>query len=138
MPRKLKPLLLTNLELAVMRVVWGADAQALTVREVTERLNEGRKKPLAYNTVQTMLTILKEKGAVRSRPGTGRAHLYVARRSRDEVSTSMIGDLVDRLFDGEVAPLFIHLMEDESVSRGELEALRSWIDSRLVDEEDSR
>ena len=129
--------MLTNLELEVMSAIWRAEGRPLTVREVAEGVNEGRGKPLAYNTVQTMLTILREKGAVRVKAGDGRAHLYVARRSRDEVATSMVDDLVVRLFGGEVQPLLVHLVDSENVGRDELEGLKRWIDARLDDREET-
>lgn len=134
--RKRKTTLLTNLELAVMRVVWGAEGP-LTVREVVERLNVGRRKTLAYNTVQTMLTILREKGVVESRTGEGRAHRFAPCVSQQEVTTSMIGDLVERLFDGRVEPLLVQLVGNEGLSRGELEALKHLIEDQLEDEPDA-
>lgn len=133
MARK-KPTLLTNLELAIMRVVWES-AEPLTVREVVEYLNRNRRRPLAYNTVQTMLTILREKGVVGSRAGEGRAHRFSARVSQDEVTTSMVGDLVERLFDGKVQPLLVRLVGDESLGRDELRQLRNLIQDQLQDEE---
>lgn len=135
MGRKKPTTLLTNLELAVMRVVWAAD-EPLTVREVVDRLNEGRRKPLAYNTVQTMLTILRDKGAVATRAGSGRAHRFTARVSQEEVSTSMVGDLVERLFDGRVAPLLVQLVGDDSLSRDDLRELQSIIQDQLDDEDE--
>lgn len=134
---KRKTTLLTNLELAVMRVVWGA-GEPLTVRDVVDRLNEGRRKPLAYNTVQTMLTILREKGVVQSKAGEGRAHRFAPRVTRNEVTTSMVGDLVERLFDGNVEPLLVQLVGNESLSRTDLEALKGLIEDQLVDEDDDR
>ncbi len=127
--------LLTNLELAVMRVVWAAAPEPLTVRAVVDGLNEGRRKPLAYNTVQTMLNILRDKGVVECRRGTGRAFDYRSVRSQEEVTTSMVGDLVERLFDGHVQPLLLHLVEQERLSRDELASLKDLIEDQLDDEE---
>jgi predicted transcriptional regulator len=76
--------ILTPLELEIMRVVWDAAPEAVTAREVVDRLNAVRSKALAYNTVQTMLTILREKGVLASRPGKGRAHLHRARLAAPE------------------------------------------------------
>ncbi len=123
---------LTNLELEVMRAVWGAGT-AVTVREVAAVLNGERSRELAYTTVQTMLNILRDKGCVASVRGPGRAHLFHALRSRDEVTTSMVDDLVERLFDGQVQPLLHHLVDDQ-MDDGELKNLRAWIDSKLEDE----
>ncbi|MFO0983143.1 MAG: BlaI/MecI/CopY family transcriptional regulator [Planctomycetota bacterium] len=134
MAKQRKVAVLTNLEVAVMKVVWEAGGEPLTVREVVERLNQVRGRSLAYNTVQTILTILKDKGVVRSRPGPGRAFEFTARLSRDEVSTTMVDDLVARLFDGQAHPLLLKLVEHESLRREDLEALRRLIDKELHDE----
>lgn len=131
-PRK-KPVL-TNLELEVMQVVWSAGPEPVTVRDVVEALNDGRKKTLAYNTVQTMLVILRDKGVVKARKGPGRAHAWSPTVSRDEVSETMVGDLVDRLFAGRVEPLLHHLVEHEGLERDELAALRRLIDKELEDD----
>ena len=125
---------LTKGELEVMRAFWeGEGAAELTVREVWERLSAGRRKAVAYNTVQTVLNILCDKGVLRARAGSGRAHLYEPRVTRDAVTTSMVGELVERLFDGQVEPLLLNLVERESLSRGDLEKLRRLIDERLDD-----
>ena len=134
--RRKKRAVLTNLELEVMRIVWEAAPTPLTVRQVVERLNAGRSRVLAYNTVQTMLTILRDKGIVRSRPGEGRAHEYSARLTQEEVTTSMVGDLVERLFDGNAKPLLLNLMENEDLSREDLEGLERLIRGRLADGEE--
>jgi predicted transcriptional regulator len=59
-----------ELEAEVLAALWAADAP-LTAGEVVDALGDG----LAYNTVQTILTRLHQKGAVR-RELAGRAHAY--------------------------------------------------------------
>lgn len=134
MPKRSRPALLTKLELEVMRAIWEAQPDELTVREVVDRLNAGRSKPFAYTTIQTMMTILKRKGVLRSKPGSGRAHRYSSCVSRDEVTSSMVGDLLERLFDGNARPLLAQLVEHESLERDQLEELRELIDTQLDDE----
>ena len=134
MAKERAKVLLTKLELEVMRTLWEGDEIAeLTVRDATERVNVGRRKPLAYNTVQTVLNILRDKGVVRARAGTGRAHLYQPRVSRGQITTSMVGELIERLFDGQVEPLLLNLVEREQMTRPELEKLKRLIDERLDD-----
>ena len=133
MTERQKPVL-TNLELEVMQVVWASGPDPVTVRDVVEHLNQDRQKKLAYNTVQTMLVILRDKGVVRDRKGPGRAHAWSPTVSRDDVSSSMVGDLVDRLFEGKVEPLLHHLVEHERLDRLELAELRRLIDKELDDE----
>jgi len=129
-----QPPVLTNLELEVMQVVWAAGPEPVTVRDVVEHLNRSRSKKLAYNTVQTMLVILRDKGVVEARKGPGRAHAWRPTVSRDTVSSSMVGDLVDRLFAGRVEPLLHHLVEREGLDRDELAELRRRIDKELEDD----
>jgi BlaI family penicillinase repressor len=130
--RKRRPPL-TRLELEVMHALWGEPAGAAIVRDVLERLNRGRKEPLAYTTVQTVLTILKDKGVVSVQPGPGRAHTFRALVSQDDVTTTMVRDLVNRLFGGRVRPLLQRLIEEEDLSPDELQELKGWIETRLDD-----
>jgi predicted transcriptional regulator len=65
-----------SLEAEVMAVLWADRPETLfTPAEVQDRLGAG----LAYNTVQTILTRLHEKGLV-GRRKTGRSHAYWALR----------------------------------------------------------
>lgn len=131
MARSRSPRGLTNLELEVMRPLWDAHPAELTVREVAEAINAERPAALAYTTVQTMLKILKEKGVVSVRSGESRAHTYAATVSRDDVRSTMVGDLVLRLYDGSARPLLQNLLGHESMQRAELEDLRRMIDEHL-------
>ncbi|MFT7618671.1 MAG: putative transcriptional regulator [Planctomycetota bacterium] len=135
MTKKKSKDLLTKLELAVMRVIWNSDGQPMTVRDVSDEMNRSQEKTLAYNTIQTILTILREKGFVEAQRGPSRAHLFVSKKDRTHVSANMIGDLVDRLFDGRVEPLLHHLVDGEGLSRSELEDLRTFIETKLDDGE---
>ncbi|MCI0364350.1 MAG: BlaI/MecI/CopY family transcriptional regulator [Phycisphaerales bacterium] len=142
MPRKPRTAL-TKLESQIMNVVWDAQPRAIRVREVLEALNRTRSEPLAYNTVQTMLTILRDKGVVQIAPGTpgsGRGHSYRAKVSRAQASRHMVRDLADRLFGGRVQPLLHQLIEQGGLSAAELETLRAWVEAKLRDakEEDEQ
>lgn len=67
---------LGRLEAEVMGHVWAAGGP-VTVRQLVERLNQGRAKPLAYTTVMTVMSRLAEKGAL-SRRSEGRGYVYEA------------------------------------------------------------
>jgi len=72
-----------DLEAAIMDVVWAAGTPAgerpVRVREVSERLN--RERPLAFNTVQTVMENLFRKGSL-DRHKDSRAYRYEPIRSR--------------------------------------------------------
>jgi len=137
MPRK-HPITLTRLENEVMQAVWSLPEGGVRVRDVCDALNKGRRKPLAYTTVQTVLNILRDKSVLEVQTGEGRAHLYRARLSRTTASRGMLRDLVDRLFQGRVKPLLEHLVEDEQLTDDDLRALREMVAVRLKDREGGR
>ena len=129
---------LTKLESDVMRAVWAAQPEAVRARDVVEAMNQRRKEPLAYTTVQTMLTILAEKGYVEVASTEGRAHCYRARVSHQEASRRLIGDLVERLFEGRPSSLLQMLVDDPDIDEAELLRLRTWVDARLSDRGETR
>ena len=125
---------LTRLEAEVMNAVWDAEPRPVRARDVLDALNENRRRKLAYTTVQTMLTILKDKGFVAASDAEGRAHIFRAKVSRAAASRHLVGDVVDRLFGGRVQPLLQMLVEDERLDAAELKQLREWVESRLRNE----
>ena len=62
------------LEAEVMRVLWGA-RRPMPVREVAGELNAGRRAPLAYTTVLTVMSRLARKNIL-SRARAGRGFVY--------------------------------------------------------------
>ena len=77
-----------DLEAAIMDVVWAAGAP-VRVREVSGQLN--RERPLAFNTVQTVMENLYHKGWL-SRTKNGRAHWYEPVRSREDYVTQLLNE----------------------------------------------
>src|ERR1039458_1216109 len=71
-----------------MDVMWAAGGP-LRVREVADELN--RDRPLAFNTVQTVMEILFRKGWL-NRQKSGRAYLYVTVRSREDYVAGLLGE----------------------------------------------
>jgi predicted transcriptional regulator len=77
-----------DLEAAIMDVVWAAGVP-VRVREVSGQLN--RDRPLAFNTVQTVMENLYHKGWLRRRKD-GRAYLYEPARSRDDYAAGLLAE----------------------------------------------
>jgi BlaI family penicillinase repressor len=117
---------LTPLELDIMKVLW--ETGSAPVQVVQERLSAGR--PLAYNTVQTMLNVLHRKGKVR-RELKDRAYHYEPTLSRLEASGQAVGDLVQRMFDGSAESLVLSLVETRHLTPEKLARLTA-----LLEEED--
>jgi predicted transcriptional regulator len=68
--------ILGPLEAEVMEIVWASDGP-VSVRAMLERLNEGRRRQLAYTTVMTVMARLVEKDVL-SRRREGRGYVYEA------------------------------------------------------------
>jgi predicted transcriptional regulator len=116
-------------ELEVARIVWNLGSA--TVRQVLDALPGERE--LDFKTVQTYLRRLAAKGYLRTRR-EGRTMIYSPRIQPRRVIGQVVDDLMNRLFDGEVFPLFQHLIEDRGLSENDVRQLRELLD-RLEQEE---
>lgn len=119
-PRK-KP---TDAELAILRVLWSRGPS--TVREVAVEM--GREG--SYTTVLKLLQIMSDKGLVR-RDEKSRTHVYEAAESEDATQRHLVGDLLNRVFDGAAGKLVLRALEDGKVSPGELAEIRKLLNKRL-------
>ena len=113
---------LGDLQHAIMRVLW--QHNEATVAEVHELLFDERG--LAPTTIATMLRKMEDKGVVAHRV-EGRQFVYRPVVSEEAIRTSMVGELLDRLFAGDPAALVSHLVADHDIDHDELERLRSLL-----------
>jgi BlaI family transcriptional regulator, penicillinase repressor len=107
-------------ELEVLKALW--EGGPATVREVLEHLHD-RGRQVAYTTVQTVLTRLEQKGAVRS-DRSGSAFRYHAAVSRERFSRSRLSRLLAQLYDGAAFPLILQLVKTQPLSAYEIEQLQ--------------
>jgi predicted transcriptional regulator len=105
-------------ELEILKILW--DAGPSTVRQVHERMAPAGE--LAFNTVQTLLRIMDDKGLVEHKR-EGRTFVYSPRRTRERETAR----LVDRMFDGALDQLVVSLLSTRSVSTDELKKLEKII-----------
>lgn len=115
---------ISDAELAVLKVLW--ELRTGTVAAVRARYNELHGRELAYNTLLTFLRRLEQKGAVRV---DKEREPYVYRPAQKEQTTvrKRVKRLVDTVFDGKVADLILHLIEDDAISDAELAQLKEKI-----------
>ena len=119
------PIELSELQLAVMRVLWQRKKAA--VAEVQEALKGERD--LALTTVATVLTRLEKAGLVSHR-ASGRHYLYRPLVSEEEVRRSMVSVLAERLFEGDVAALVSHLVSAREIEPGDLARVKQLIEAK--------
>ena len=133
---------LTRLESEIMAVAWEYQPDSVCVRDIVDAINQqraqAREKQLAYNTVQTIVTILKQKKMLRLVDGPGRAHRFVPTVSRGEATQSILADLSKRVFGGQLQPMIHQLIDDANLTTDELAELKKWVDSKLRDSRDNK
>jgi predicted transcriptional regulator len=105
-------------ELDILKVLW--EIGSGSVREVHERLcPEGE---LAFNTVQTLLRIMEDKGLVSHR-AEGRTFIYTPTYSRERVSSRFLA----KVFDGALDQLVLSMLRAKDSSAAELRELEQLI-----------
>ena len=114
---------LSKAEMEVVRIVWNLGEA--TVRQAFDAFPPQRK--IDFTTVQTYLRRLETKGYLRAKRD-GRTMVYRPRVRPDDVIRDTVGDLVNRLFDGQTVPLLHHLIRDRSIRKEDIEELRQMID----------
>lgn len=120
MPETPRP---TDAELAILRVLWRRGAS--TVKDVHEEL--ARRFPAAYTTTLKQLQIMTDKGLV-TRDESQRAHLYTARLPEEQTQSQLVGDLLDRAFEGSASRLVMRALASRPASAEELSEIRRLLD----------
>jgi BlaI family transcriptional regulator, penicillinase repressor len=113
----------TEAELAVLDVLW--DRGSSSAREITERLYP-RGEAADVATVQKLLQRLEKKGFV-ARDRSQRVHQFSAAMPREEFAGRQLAGLAEKLSDGSLTPLLVHLVESNRLSRRELDELRALL-----------
>lgn len=123
MARRQRKTQLSELQLAVMRVLWSR-GEATTAEVVADL---AAQRGLAHTTVATLLTRLEKHGVVAQRRD-GRTWVHRALLSEAEVQRSMVAGLVAALFAGDSAALVAHLVREDEVTPGDLAAIRARLE----------
>jgi len=114
----------TESELAILNVLW--DRGHATVREVYDILY--RSDGGGYTTALKLLQLMHGKGLV-VRDESQRAHTYRAAISKDSTQSRLLGDLVQKLFDGSASALVMRALgTGKGPDAKELGAIRTLLD----------
>lgn len=110
----------TPRELEILKALW--DHGPSGVREVYQILAEAQDEDLAYNTVQTLLRIMEDKGLVKHHVA-GRAFIYTPLFSRQQ----SVDGYVSRVFNGAASEMVAALLNNERLPAKELEKIQDLI-----------
>jgi predicted transcriptional regulator len=113
----------TDAELEILKVLWRLGPS--TVREVHDHLSAQRA--MGYTTVLKMLQIMSEKNLV-ERDEQNRAHVYVPQLAQEETERQLVGDLLERAFNGSAKSLVMHALSGKKASVKDLAEIRRILD----------
>jgi predicted transcriptional regulator len=114
---------ISEAESAVMDVLWARSP--LGADEVAAALADRRDWQDA--TIKTLLNRLLNKGAIRAEKD-GRRYLYSPMVKREDWVLAESRGLLERLFDGRVAPLVAHFSAHRKLSKKDVAELRKLLE----------
>ena len=123
----------TELELLILKVLW--KQSPLTAGEVRTALaKRGRK--LAHTTVITMVQRMVGKRQLEQlAPEVGKAYRFVPVLSAADVSGRMLGDLVERVFDGSAEAVMLSLFDVSDLDSESLKRLRRAFNQKMREQD---
>ncbi len=119
---------ISDAEAKVMQTLW--DEHPLGADQIVEKLQSSEQ--WQATTIKTLINRLLKKQAI-SAEAEGRRYLYRPLLSRRDYVARESRFLLDRLFDGKVAPLVSHFADQRKLTKRDLIELR-----RLLDELDRK
>jgi predicted transcriptional regulator len=117
----------TELELQILKILWGKSPQL--VRDIRDELAKLGRDIAHTSVITTLNTMVKKRIVIRKREGN--AFLFSPRITREQVSRSVLGDIVNRVFDGSAKAVLLGVFEQNDIDRGDLKELRKLIDQRI-------
>jgi BlaI family penicillinase repressor len=117
----------TALELQILKVLW--QQSPLFARDVQQSLAADGRELAKTSVITTLNTMVAKKYLERRKQGN--SFLFSPRISAAEVSERVLGDVLDRVFDGSTSAVLLKLFDVTSVNDAELKQLRRIIDRKL-------
>ncbi len=116
---------LSPAQLEIMSVVWRRGE--VTVADVWDVI--GKRRPIARNTVVTVMTRLESKGWLRHR-AEGQTFFYSATVERASALGELVSRIVDTAFAGSADGLIMALLEGRGISAEEAARIRTMIEEK--------
>ena len=123
----------TELELQILKILWQKSPR--TVRDIRNALAE-QGRDLAHTSVITSMGTMVDKHQVKKlAPTSGKAFRFAPVLDQKDVSTGMLGDLMERLFDGSTETLMLNLFDIQELDEAEIKRLRKRLNQKLKEQQ---
>lgn len=118
---------LSDLERQVMQIIWSlGKANSRQIKEVLDP-----ERPLALNTIITVLKRLQTKDYIKEIPRIGRLKVYKPKVPREQVARRSLQSLLNGLYRGSAASMVAQLLKTENIKEDELEEIRRMLDENM-------
>ncbi|MBO5259664.1 MAG: BlaI/MecI/CopY family transcriptional regulator [Agathobacter sp.] len=121
----------SNAERVIMKVIWDAPGE-ISMKQLEDELREKYHKTYARTTIVTFLQRLQGKGYIRQGK-KGRYAYIVAVKSEKEFKESMLLEIMDFWFEGDLVKMFAFLIKQEMFTKEERARVREILD-KMSDE----
>ena len=119
----------TELELLILKVLW--DQSPLTASQIRESL-ESRGRSLAHTSVITVLQrMVTKKQLQQLDPVEGKAFRFEPLITDQQVTRGMLGEFVDRVFDGSAEAVMLSLFDASELDEDAIKRLRKAFNQKL-------
>ena len=119
----------TELELLILKVLW--DQSPLTAGQIRESL-ESRGRSLAHTSVITVLQrMVAKKQLQQLDPVEGKAFRFEPLITDQQVTRGMLGEFVDRVFDGSAEAVMLSLFDASELDEDAIKRLRKAFNQKL-------
>lgn len=115
----------TEVELQILRILWQSGGS--TAREVHNALAAAEAKETNYSTTVKMLAVMLEKGLVK-RDESASPQIFSAATSQKTTQRRMLGDLIDKVYDGSALSLVLQALSSRKATAEELTEVRRMLD----------
>ena len=113
----------TDVELQILRILW--EQGPSIAREIHSHLEAS--KGTTYSTTVKMLSVMLDKGLV-VRDEQTRPQVYRTAATRQRTQKRMLGELLDKVYDGSAKTLMLHALSSKKASTEELAEIRRMLD----------
>lgn len=113
----------TEVELQILRILW--DLGPSPVRAIHARLEAD--KGTNYSTTVKMLAVMLEKGLLK-RDERASPHIYRPTMTRDKAGKRMIGELVEKVYQGSAMSLVLAALSQTKATPAERKEIRRLLD----------
>ena len=125
----------SELELQILKVLW--EDSPLTARQIRELL-DGRGRPLAYTSVITTVQRMVDKRQLKQLdPTEGKAFRFEPRVTDQQVTRGMLGEFVDRVFDGSAEAVMLSLFDAAALDEDTVKRFRKAFNQKLREMNDA-